>query len=250
MGERPVMPVKASDSGAKQRWSAQTGQGQYGPDRSILRSREVAYLSIKEAILQGAFEPHDRLIEEHLGAALELSRTPIREALAILEHEGLIESIPYKGLRVKPVTVQEFLSMYEALGAIEAAVARAAIPYLTSHDEGALLAVLDEAEARIPDDVVGHLAACREFQRHLGECSRNTLLTRMLVSIEERSDMHLIHSNQTLSRENMQAAVDDRRRLLDAVRSGNPDAASAAAEAHAHSIRDRWRSLYPDELHP
>ena len=243
------MPVRPADSDANEKLSFPSGLSALAPDRSLLRSREIAYLSTKDAILHGVFEPHERLIEERLGAALGLSRTPIREALAILEHEGLIQSVPYKGLMVKPMTVQEFLSMYEALGPIEAAVARAAIPYMTSHDLAELQAVLDEAEARIPDDVVRHLAACREFQRRLGECSRSTFLTRILVSIEERSDMHLIHSNQTLSPENMQAAVDDRRALLDAVRSGDPAAASEAAEAHARSIRDRWRGLYPDERH-
>ena len=90
-----------------------------------MSSREVAYDAIKRAILSGQFSPYERLVEERLAASLELSRTPVREALAILEHEGLLESEPYKGLAVRPVTVDEFLNMYEALGVIEAALARA-----------------------------------------------------------------------------------------------------------------------------
>lgn len=92
-------------------------------DRTKMRSREVAYESIKHAILSGILVPWERLVEERLGDALQLSRTPVREALSILEHEGLIESVPYKGLMVKPVTVDEFISMYEALGVIEPAIA-------------------------------------------------------------------------------------------------------------------------------
>jgi len=47
--------------------------------------------------------------------------------------------------------------------------------------------------------------------------------------------------------ENMFAAVNDRRSILNAVSLGDPDAAAAAGEAHAASISERWRSLYPDE---
>lgn len=213
-------------------------------DRTMMRSREIAYEAVKNAILSGIFEPRDRLIEERIGEALDLSRTPVREALAILEHEGLIEAVPYKGLRVKPVTVGEFLSMYEALGVIEAAIARAAIPNVTATDIAAMRELLDEAERRADDDPPGHLAACRAFQQRLGECAASPFLTRMLVGIEERSDMYLIHSQQALPRENMLAAVADRRAILAAVQQGDADAAAQAAHAHADRIRVRWRAMY------
>lgn len=216
-------------------------------DRSRMRSREVAYEAIKGAILGGLLEPRERLIEERLGQALELSRTPIREALAILEHEKLIESVPYKGLIVRALSVSEFLSMYEALGVIEAAVARLAVPHITNRDVERLGEILDKAADCIPDDVPGHLAACRDFQRSLGKAARTPFLTQQLVSIEERSDIYLIHSQQFLPGENMLAAVDDRRGILAAVQSGNPEAAARAAEIHAESIRIRWKEFYAPE---
>jgi DNA-binding GntR family transcriptional regulator len=221
-------------------------------DRTKMRSREVAYESIKHAILSGILVPWERLVEERLGDALQLSRTPVREALSILEHEGLIESIPYKGLMVKPVTVDEFLSMYEALGVIEPAIARSAAANASPADIRKMELSLSEAEMAIPDDIPGHLAACREFQGQMGSCAQSPFLTRMLLSIEERSDMYLIHSGKALPPEKMQASIDDRRAILDAIRSSDPAAAAAAAEAHAGAIRLRWREMYPDthEPHP
>ena len=100
---------------------------------------------------------------------------------------------------------------------------------------------------RLQDDVAGHLAKCREFQQRLGECAERPFLTRMLLGIEERSDVYLLHSGQQLPEDNMRAAVGDRRNILDAVRSGDVAAAAAAAEAHAVDIRRRWRGLYPDD---
>lgn len=216
-------------------------------DTSRMRSREIAYEAVKNAILDGVFEPRERLIEERLGEALGLSRTPIREALAILEHEGLIEAVPYKGLRVRPVTLSEFLGMYEALGVIESVIARQAVTRATGADVARLSSLLEEADRCIPDDIPGHLRACRQFQQRLGECAGAPFLTRMLVGIEERSDLYLIHSHQRLSPDNMRASVNDRRSILDAVQAGDPDRAAKAAEEHGESIRIRWRDHYPNE---
>ncbi len=219
-------------------------------DRTKMRSREVAYESIKHAILSGILVPWERLVEERLGEALQLSRTPVREALSILEHEGLIESVPYKGLMVKPITVDEFLSMYEALGVIEPAIARSAAVNASPADIRRMEQSLDEAAAAMPNDIPGHLAACREFQARMGSCAHSPFLTRMLISIEERSDMYLIHSRQALPPDKMQASIDDRRAILDAIRKTDPSAAATAAETHAESIRLRWRELYPAEHFP
>lgn len=229
------------------RWPAIQHDGKTVNSVGAGRYRKVAYAAIKDAILRGRLEPRERLIEERLGELLGLSRTPIREALSILEHEGLIEATPYKGLAVRPVTVQEFLGMYEALGPIESAIARAAVPHLDESAAEELTAILDAAEVAIPDDVPGHLARCREFQQRLGEIAQHPFLTRMLLGIEERSDVYLLHSGQQLPEDNMRAAVSDRRTILAAVRRGDVDAAAAAAEAHADGIRRRWRDLYPDE---
>jgi DNA-binding GntR family transcriptional regulator len=219
-------------------------------DRSRMRSREVAYESIKNAILGGLLEPQERLIEERLGEALQISRTPVREALAILEHEGLLESIPYKGLVVRAITLDEFSHMYEALGVIESALARSAAANASTADIQQMETSLEAAAAAIPTDVLGYLTACREFQAVLGTCASSPFLARMLLSIEERSDMYLLHTRQPLSPEKMHASVNDRRIILDAIRTGDPEMAAQAALAHAASIRVRWRELYPDHSRP
>lgn len=216
------------------------------PRRSRQSSREVAYNAIKQAILFGQIAPHERLVEERLAEALDISRTPVREALAILEHEGLLEAEPYKGLAVRPVMIDEFLNMYEALGVIEAALARAAAANATGADIRRMDAALLQAAAAIPISVPEHLAACREFQAILGSTAESPFLTQTLLGIEERSDMYLINAGLALSAENMMAAVDDRRSILDRVQAGDSDGAAEQALAHAERIRARWRDHYPD----
>lgn len=195
-------------------------------NRRMLRSREVAYQSIKHAILSGVLGPEAQLIEERLGAVLDLSRTPVREALAILEHEGLIEAIPHKGLFVRQISVAEFLQMFEAAGTIEPALAREAARQATESDLVAMDALLVEAERAAPEDISGHLAACRDFQRRLGQCGGNQYLTAFLLSIEEKSDLYLISTGRPLPADKMLAAVADRRAILEAVRRRDPEAAA------------------------
>ncbi|MEZ4505735.1 MAG: GntR family transcriptional regulator [Thermomicrobiales bacterium] len=215
------------------------------PRRSRQSSREVAYDSIKRAILSGEIAPHERLVEERVAEALGISRTPVREAFAILEHEGMLESEPYKGLAVRPVTVDEFLNMYEALGIIEAALARLAATKASAGDIRRMDDALQQAERGIPNDVPEHLSGNREFQALLGAAADAPFLTRVLLGIEERSDMYLINSGLTLSEGNMRAAVADRRAILDRVRQGDADGAAEASLMHAARIRERWQQFYP-----
>jgi DNA-binding GntR family transcriptional regulator len=76
--------------------------------------REAAYAAIKEAILSGQIGPGQPLIEERLAALLDISRTPVREALAILEHEGLIAPVYRRGLYVCKLTRAEFVELFVA----------------------------------------------------------------------------------------------------------------------------------------
>ena len=217
-------------------------------DRGAARLREEAYQAIKEAILNGALGPDLPLVEERLASVLGISRTPIREALAILEHEGLIEPVPYKGVFVKVIPLDNFLSMYEALEAIEPVLASRAAERADGSDIAAMEDALITAERFIPGKVSGHLSACRAFQRRMGQCAGNAYLTGMLLSIEERSDLYLLHLSaiHPLPADKMHAAVENRRTILDAICAGDPELAAQAAQAHARAVRVRWREMYPD----
>lgn len=78
---------------------------QDGQTRGPRRQRVVE--ALRAAILSGRFEPGDRLIEERISQELETSRGPVREALRQLEHEGLVQSFPYRGAVVLGVSEEE-----------------------------------------------------------------------------------------------------------------------------------------------
>jgi DNA-binding GntR family transcriptional regulator len=89
---------------------------------------------IREAILDGTFNPGDRLLEADLGERFAVSRSPVREALLALENEGTAIMIPYKGAIVKPLSPEEALDIGELRLAVIALVAKPAHHRLSPAD--------------------------------------------------------------------------------------------------------------------
>ena len=98
------------------------------------RFREAAYSAIKESILNGNVEAGEPLIEERIAAALEMSRTPVREALAILEHEGLLAARAGRGLFIRELSREEFLDLFTANEVVEPYLAQKAAVVATDND--------------------------------------------------------------------------------------------------------------------
>ena len=79
---------------------------------SYLPLRDVVFKTLRDAILKGELEPGERLMEIHLANKLGVSRTPIREAIRMLEKEGLAVTIPRKGAQVAQMTGWKRMTSY------------------------------------------------------------------------------------------------------------------------------------------
>ena len=85
---------------------------------AFLPLRDVVFNTLREAILKGDLKPGERLMELQLAAQLGVSRTPIREAIRMLEQEGLAVTVPRKGAEVAKMTLkgmEDVLEIREAL---------------------------------------------------------------------------------------------------------------------------------------
>jgi len=80
---------------------------------------KVIYDALKQGIFSGHFQPGERLIESTLAAQLNVSRTPMREAIKRLEIEKLVEIFPNKGATVLKVSPDDIKEMYETVGILE-----------------------------------------------------------------------------------------------------------------------------------
>ena len=115
--------VKSSSNGSKRRGIprarvARPRGGTRQPSARLSRV-ESAYQAIRRRILDNEYPQGHHVREQELAAELGMSRTPIREALVRLEHEGLVQLIPRHGMRVVPLPVDDLRDMYEVLTALE-----------------------------------------------------------------------------------------------------------------------------------
>ncbi|AHV96310.1 GntR family transcriptional regulator [Paenibacillus sabinae] len=81
--------------------------------------RDKVYEYIKQAIVQGQYKSGDRIIERELADQLNVSRTPIREALFRLESQGFVKTLPRKGVIVSKLTPEEVVEIFMILSALE-----------------------------------------------------------------------------------------------------------------------------------
>ncbi|MGG3563965.1 GntR family transcriptional regulator [Neobacillus rhizosphaerae] len=88
-------------------------------ENNLLSIREHAYLFLKEMILEGELKAGDRLIERELAGKLNISRTPIREALFRLESQGFVKTVPRKGVVVSNISESEVIEVFTILASLE-----------------------------------------------------------------------------------------------------------------------------------
>jgi DNA-binding GntR family transcriptional regulator len=209
--------------------------------------REVAYTMIKDAILAGQLEPGQPLIEEKLAGLLKISRTPVREALAILEHEGLLTSFYKRGLYVHSVTRAEFIALFVANEAVEPAMARRAAISATNQQLAEMRAAIamgvDCAER---GDSAGFLRSGRTFHGLVGNASGNPPLARFVERNEERVDLYLMNYGKLLGSAEMQASNREHAAIFEAIGQRDPDGAARLTVYHAQSTRDRWAELFAE----
>ncbi|MBW2066805.1 MAG: GntR family transcriptional regulator, partial [Deltaproteobacteria bacterium] len=95
---------------------------------------DEAYRKLKEMIFRQNVIPGQRLIAKDLSEMLKMSRTPIINALYLLEREGFIVSVPFRGFYVKPVDIKETIELFEVREALEVQSVQLAIKRMESGD--------------------------------------------------------------------------------------------------------------------
>ncbi len=107
---------------------------------------QIALENIREAIEKGWLKPGDRVVESRLSKELGMSRFPIREALCYLEKEGLVETIPFKGVRVAQITPQDIEDLMTVRCALEELAVKRAIHRMTPEKVEHLQKIMDQME--------------------------------------------------------------------------------------------------------
>lgn len=144
---------------------------------------QLAYAAIRNAVLaMDAYDPDAdlRLDEKRLASELGVSRTPVREALARLEHEGLVEIIPRRGVRVVRKSKAEIVEMIIAWAALEGMAARLACERAPDEDISGLRGLFSQFETgELRSHLDEYSAANLRFHQRIIELGHSQLIADM-----------------------------------------------------------------------
>ena len=107
---------------------------------------DVVHARIRDVILRGALEPGDQVRQERVAQELQVSRTPVREALRMLEREGLVESFANRSYRVSGFSLSDMEQLYVVRLPLEAMAIRLSIPKMDTQDLAVLKGCIAQME--------------------------------------------------------------------------------------------------------
>jgi DNA-binding GntR family transcriptional regulator len=143
--------------------------------------------SLRDLIIHNELAPGKRLNERILCERLKVSRTPLREALKVLSHEGLVELLPNRGARVVKLTPEDVRHLFEILGALESLAGRLACLHITEAEICEIKAVHYHMQAQFIRRVLpDYFRDNQEIHKRIVAAARNPVLITMYENLNSR----------------------------------------------------------------
>jgi DNA-binding GntR family transcriptional regulator len=196
--------------------------------------RNQAYQAIKEAITAANIYAHPneiRLDERQLSQALGVSRTPIREAMTLLEQEGFLRTLPRRGVFIIRKTRREIVEMVQVWAALESMAARLATQRASDAEIARLRAMMAEFQVARPDEHMDEYSDANiAFHQAIIAMSGCDLI----ADITENLFLHVRAIRKvTISQDNRASrSIVDHMRIIEALESRNTELAESLVRQH------------------
>ena len=208
--------------------------GGQAPD-GVTRGGASVYLKLREAIVDGRFQPNERLVEADLERAFGAGRTAIRAALVRLDQEGLVERQPNRGARVRLVSDREALEIEEVRVALEQMLARHAATRITGSDEADLRRILDEMTSRVEaGDPLGYSELNAQFHERIWAIADQGVAATLVANLKSQSIRFQYRTILQPGRPDR--SLREHGLIVEALASGDPDASEAAMREHLSRV--------------
>lgn len=188
---------------------------------------------LRSAILSGRLRPGTGLVETALAEQMNVSRAPIREAIQILENDGLVETIAYKGKRVKPLTAREVAETYSLREVFEVMAVRRIL------ENGAPLDLLREqcdamTAAAAADNFEALVAADEAFHHALIALADHSLLMASWKNLYLR--IHQIMALRNRDERNLAEVAGNHPPIVRAIADGDAERAIKLISEHTRIL--------------
>ena len=202
--------------------------------------RDVVFITLRDAILTGKLLPGERLMENQLAEKLGVSRTPVREALRMLELENLVELVPRKGAQVLDMSEKDIVNILEVRSALEGLATSVACKKMSKEDLQQLKNMEVDFEKAVAENDVEHFVDIDEdFHDLIFAATENDKLINIFRNLRiqlYRYRMAQAKNNET----SMSTIVAHHRSIIRAIE--NHDAEEGASIAQGH-IKYQTESL-------
>ncbi|UCD34041.1 MAG: GntR family transcriptional regulator, partial [Nitrospiraceae bacterium] len=210
--------------------------------------REKVYEVIRNDILNGHMAPGERIVETRLAEQIKTSRTPVREALHVLEREGLLEAIPRVGYRVKQITWEEIEEICEIRAVNECLAARWAMKRITPKELQALEENLSISETEVNQ---GNPRSFVEFDAEFHEILARASGSERLLELCQMLRRHMLRYRieSIFKKENVLRAIEGHRTIVAYIKRKQQDGVEMAIKQHLEqSKRDIQRYAFEEQL--
>ena len=193
--------------------------------------RDVVFNTLRQGILRGDLKPGERLMEIHLANRLGVSRTPIREAIRMLELEGLVTMVPRKGAEVARISKQDLRDVLEVRKSLDSLAVSLACERITDDEKEALQSAETEFERSIESgDATTIAEADVKFHDVILAASKNGRLMQMINNLAER--MYRYRLEYIKDKRNHPRLIEEHRRIIKYIKEGDEVNARVAIEGH------------------
>jgi DNA-binding GntR family transcriptional regulator len=201
--------------------------------RNVLSTK--VYSALKEMIANHRFQPGARLNVEKISKELEVSRTPVWEAVRRLQQEGLLEDIPYRGVFMVEMTLEKAFDLYQVREALEGLAARLAA---LSPNEKVLEKMTQTLQIQMKaienGDLLGYSRSDFEFHSLIHRMSHNAILQEMLESLKAKMQPISLEVKPILPR-----LYEDHLEMIEAIRSKDAEKSERILRRHNRGIQNQ-----------
>jgi len=199
--------------------------------------RDKVHYLLSKAILRGDLKPGERLVESKLAESMNISRTPVREAIILLEQKGLVIASPPKGVIVAPLpTTEELIEFYDINGVLRGLAARKAVRNITYKEIKQLKDIIQKSEQYLSDNSLKNISKLNlKFHLIIEKCSKSKELTLLLDNVHKRTSERF---SEIISRKKRQAeSIKEHKFILKALIEKNEELAETLMIEHIENAK-------------
>jgi DNA-binding GntR family transcriptional regulator len=157
------------------------------PDNRHRTKQEFAYQTLRDAITRCELHPGERLVIDDLARRLHISAIPVREAIQMLQAEGLVVSVPHTGVTVAPVTPESIQDIFALLEGLETVASRLVAERARPDELDALARLVEDMDAAVGQQRHADWAQLnRQFHRMISELPGLPMLAEMTERVLAR----------------------------------------------------------------